>query len=1156
MKMTRRILAWALAMAMLITCGITGLVLPASADTAPVDYLNGQGTFEDGTTPQSTILSDMFAKTGTYAIVDNPKGEGKVLQLGKFVDEDGDGVNDVAYTHDSYPKWGRLYNAETGTYNKVMEVAKSYTFSFDLYGDAIAFYLQGNLYATSHNAEDVTNPKKDNYSGWFELSGGKDGWKTYTFTLVATADIAEVYHKQWYNWGSNFVKSTSNQYGGAVGYTYIDNMTLTETQASSVSLDKESAVLEIGDKTEAPVATFAPAFSAHEDVVYSTNNEAVATVDATTGEITAVAIGKATITATAGGLTDTIEVTVQKDRTEVYASMSNFVYDATYTGADAGDWVKGNKLAVKEGGYVTIPTHSTFSIDRHVRSSYLPAIEQDDWMAISFDARISEAAEGDTGTVTLYLKFQGMTTGYTYENMTVRASAGDQWVRYTVYVHARGNQTYPYIHFSIKADGTTTKKGVDIANLRSYLPKDGEMDISSDGSFDTAIPYSIGGLSSQASGEIVTDPKDPNNKVYKYNKASVGAYVIPTQQIWFNSSRERVYGRLKSNTMYKLTFRMIGKMHVATGATKYGNFIKTEGSPSTACTEWKTVTAYYLTSESTSADYAMYIRGETAGTMIDDLQVYEIGNATGFEFDIEDEMVIGESQKVTYTTIPKHAYPGATVTLSVAGQGFSLSGSTLSLKSVAGVTLTTGTVTATSDLLDEQGNPVASSFTVKALYPKEHFIDGSMDTTVEGLSAGGVSHVEFGVEGIGVDGSKGMKMTVNDYMYFKNSAITVRPNSLYCFSVKARSDGTGATLQLITTSNNTGTNNVGSATTSITNEWKTYQIYLATGPTTTSLDTNWTLGLHPRALGKVDGVAVPTYFDDLSFELIAEKDFIMMGSKHQDTTITMSKDGQNWSSLVLTDVTPGTVVKVKTWHHSSMIQQPGAYNFTANDGSVTKILSPDVKAGYTEAKFGKHGCDVQEFIMPEVNNGLLNALCTKTANLNADFAMDTVATSLRYTDEEGTYDGIRFLTRVAFDKNFDPEAESYSVTYQGQTYTILEIGSLLKRYEEAEGVEVELTRENAKWKAVAYDAAEGTMRLLDYTTQKTNGNATNYIDFASVMTKGDSISQESFDARQYTARGYMLLDADADGVYTEGTDIVVYSKNQVTDSVNSVKVRL
>jgi hypothetical protein len=239
-----------------------------------------------------------------------------------------------------------------------------------------------------------------------------------------------------------------------------------------------------------------------------------------------------------------------------------------------------------------------------------------------------------------------------------------------------------------------------------------------------------------------------------------------------------------------------------------------------------------------------------------------------------------------------------------------------------------------------------------------------------------------------------------------------------------------------------------------------------------------------------------------------------------------------------------------------MITKPGSYNFTANDGSVTKILSPDVTNGYTEEKFGKHACDVQEFIMPEVNNGRVNAYCVKTTSLNADFAMDTVATSLRYTDEEGTYDGIRFLTRLAFDKDFDPEAESYSVTYQGQTYTILEIGSLLKRYEEAEGVEVELTRENAKWKAVAYDAAEGTMRLLDYTTQKTNPYATNYIDFASVMTKGDSVSQESFDARQYTARGYMILDADGDGVYTEGTDIVVYSTNQVTDSVNSVKVRL
>ena len=143
---------------------------------------------------------------------------------------------------------------------------------------------------------------------------------------------------------------------------------------------------------------------------------------------------------------------------------------------------------------------------------------------------------------------------------------------------------------------------------------------------------------------------------------------------------------------------------------------------------------------------------------------------------------------------------------------------------------------------------------------------------------------------------------------------------------------------------------------------------------------------------------------------------------------------------------------------------------------------------------------------------------------------------------------------MALDKTFDPDAETLTVTYGGKAYTVVEFGSLLKRSSN----ELELTVENydaqdgpaaqRMWKSAAYEAGN-PMKLLDYTST-TSANCTNYIDFASVMTMGKGMDPEAFAAREYTARGYMILRP------AEGEDVVVYSTNTQTDSVNSAAARL
>ena len=68
------------------------------------------------------------------------------------------------------------------------------------------------------------------------------------------------------------------------------------------------------------------------------------------------------------------------------------------------------------------------------------------------------------------------------------------------------------------------------------------------------------------------------------------------------------------------------------------------------------------------------------------------------------------------------------------------------------------------------------------------------------------------------------------------------------------------------------------------------------------------------------------------------------------------------------------------------------------------------------------------------------------------------------------------------------------------------------------------------------------MALVDYTDS--------YIDFTVVMTKGESVSVEAFNARQYTARGYVVLKDES------GNEQTVLCDTQLTNSVNAASAAL
>ncbi|MEG0276416.1 MAG: Ig-like domain-containing protein [Coprobacillus sp.] len=80
--------------------------------------------------------------------------------------------------------------------------------------------------------------------------------------------------------------------------------------ATGISLDKKTATLDVGN-TITLVATVTPTNVSNKTVNWSSNDTKIATVD-TTGKVTAVAAGTATITAKSGNKTATCVVTVKK----------------------------------------------------------------------------------------------------------------------------------------------------------------------------------------------------------------------------------------------------------------------------------------------------------------------------------------------------------------------------------------------------------------------------------------------------------------------------------------------------------------------------------------------------------------------------------------------------------------------------------------------------------------------------------------------------------------------------------------------------------------------------------------------------------------------------------------------------------------------------
>ena len=143
-----------------------------------------------------------------------------------------------------------------------------------------------------------------------------------TYTLTATVGGAT------YSFSQSDVTFENGKY-------YAITVKMNPKKVSSISLNKTSANLLIGGTVTLSATNVSPSDAVDKTVTWSSNATSVATVDPTTGEVTAVAEGTATITATANdgsGKTATCSVTVYPAGTIVWDSsnISNLHVSGTY----------------------------------------------------------------------------------------------------------------------------------------------------------------------------------------------------------------------------------------------------------------------------------------------------------------------------------------------------------------------------------------------------------------------------------------------------------------------------------------------------------------------------------------------------------------------------------------------------------------------------------------------------------------------------------------------------------------------------------------------------------------------------------------------------------------------------------------------------------
>ncbi len=201
------------------------------------------------------------------------------------------------------------------------------------------------------------------------MTDAGNGWYSYTFTNVTSTNLI-------FNDGTNQTADLSRDKNGwYMNNVWYDSNPGTGVAVTSVSLSPTSASLNVGG-TQQLTPTVLPTNATNKSVTYSSNNTAVATVNAS-GLVTAVANGTATITVTTvdGSKTSTCLVTV----TTASGGGNYYTIKNRWTGAylsDAGTNVGyGTSVSGNNYKWQKIAIDATYFVLKNVATGELMNIE-------------------------------------------------------------------------------------------------------------------------------------------------------------------------------------------------------------------------------------------------------------------------------------------------------------------------------------------------------------------------------------------------------------------------------------------------------------------------------------------------------------------------------------------------------------------------------------------------------------------------------------------------------------------------------------------------------------------------------------------------------------------------------------------------------------
>ncbi len=233
------------------------------------------------------------------------------------------------------------------------------------------------------------------------------------------------------------------------------------------------------------------------------------------------------------------------------------------------------------------------------------------------------------------------------------------------------------------------------------------------------------------------------------------------------------------------------------------------------------------------------------------------------------------------------------------------------------------------------------------------------------------------------------------------------------------------------------------------------------------------------------------------------------------------------SGNFMNSLIPGALISVEVTPNSGYLPTPGTLRYVDAEGTEKRLLNRTSMNGTVNSYMMK---------VPEGAFTLKNDLVSTSEN---SFTAGTIATSYRELDSEqgGKVDGIRFLTRL-YIEGLDLTGDTIKIKYNGTEYEVESMGTLLKRATNT----TELTLENVGssdagtiWMAENYSKADGNSLSV-------SGYSDNSLDFAAIMTTSNP--SETFKDRKYTSRGYIQL---------EGLDEIIYTTPRTDSAADAQK---